>query len=157
MWKTVPPAGGVERPIDRDRSSLRENKATTTSICCVRSRQLVARKHVSYAGDSFVLIKDELLTEHNQSSLPGGHRASSKRRGWRKIMSENAVPAFHAIEASGRLHAGRSKRSEAEALPRPGPSPCWSWALLLSIPLWSAIWAIISAIISAWPSWTSHW
>ena len=59
-------------------------------------------------------------------------------------MSENAAPVFRAS-----VHARRSKRSEAEALPKPGPSPCWSWALLLSIPLWGAIWAIVSAITSA--------
>jgi hypothetical protein len=67
-------------------------------------------------------------------------------------MSKNAAPAFRAIVGSHSLHAGRFKGPEAEAFRRPGPSPCWTLALLLSIPLWGAIGVIVSAIISAWSS-----
>ena len=67
-------------------------------------------------------------------------------------MSKNTLPVFRVIVGSRSLRAGRFEGSDTKAIPRTGPSPCWTWALLLSIPLWAVIWAIVAAITSAWPS-----
>jgi hypothetical protein len=67
-------------------------------------------------------------------------------------MSKNAAPLFHDITGFQRFHAGRFKGSEAEAVPKPSVSPCLPLALLLSLPLWGAIWVVVSAVRSAWLS-----
>jgi hypothetical protein len=67
-------------------------------------------------------------------------------------MSKNAAPLFYNIAGFQRLHAGRSKCSKAEALPRPAPSPCLALALLLSLGLWGSIWAVVFVVRSAWLS-----
>jgi len=83
--------------------------------------------------------------------MHGLHRASSNTR-MGEANEQDTGPVFYSASGSHGLHAGRFKGSDATALPSPGPSPCLSWALLLSIPLWGAIWAIVSAITLAWSS-----
>jgi hypothetical protein len=67
-------------------------------------------------------------------------------------MSKNMTRMFGYFLGSHCHHPGRFKGSDVETVSSPAASPCLTWAFLLSLPLWGAIWAVAVAVRSAWPS-----